>query len=374
MTMFAPLPLRPTFLLSFHCQPPLCRRLSTAIHSTTGLLNDFSAFNTSSWSVRYPEPGHAQQPAPIARRNTTIGSSPSSTDPASSSTSDGFQVLNLDLHSGHSRSTKSLVSNLEQASISQLLNERIGSELVHLESLLARVQDTSSSVLVTGDLNSGKSTFVNALLRREVMPVDQQPTTSTFCSVLDAKDNDGREEVHMVLEGVTYDLANPTTYTTHALEDLESLVIDADDSKPPLKVYVNDVSRSQTDSTDEDNSLIHNGQVDISLIDAPGLNRDSLQTTSIFARQDAIDVVVFCVSAANHFTLSAKEFIWTASNEKAYLFIVVNRYDQIRDKERCRRAILEQVKGLSPRTWEERDELVHFVDSNRIMMVRFSVP
>lgn len=276
-----------------------------------------------------------------------------------------FNVLNLDLHAGHSRSAKSLVGSLEQASISQLLNERITTELAHLASLRARVEDTASSVLVTGDLNSGKSTLVNALLRREVMPVDQQPTTSTFCSVLDAKDNAGLEEVHMCLDGVTYDQADARTFTTHALEDLEALVVDADDSKPPLKVYVNDVSRgAQADS------LIHNGQIDISLIDAPGLNRDSLQTTSVFARQDEIDVVVFCVSAANHFTLSAKEFIWTASNEKAYLFIVVNRYDQIRDKERCRRAILEQVKALSPRTWEERDELVHFVDSNRIMTVR----
>jgi mitofusin len=64
-------------------------------------------------------------------------------------------------------------------------------------------------------------------------------------------------------------------------------------------------------------SLLNNSVVDIFLISAPGLNRDSLKTTALFTRQEEIDIVVF--SAENHFTLSAKEFLSNASNEKAYL-------------------------------------------------------
>ncbi len=120
-------------------------------------------------------------------------------------------------------------------------------------------------------------------------------------------------------------------------------------------------------STDLANpSILHNDAVDISLIDAPGLNRDSIKTTANFARQEEIDVVVFVVSAANHFTLSAKEFIWQAGHEKAHLFIVVNRFDQIKDKARCRRAVLEQIKQLSPKTYEDAADLVHFVDSAKV--------
>lgn len=37
------------------------------------------------------------------------------------------------------------------------------------------------------------------------------------------------------------------------------------------------------------------------------------------------------------FTLSAKEFIAAAANEKRYVFIVVNRFDNIKDKEKCRK-------------------------------------
>lgn len=86
----------------------------------------------------------------------------------------------------------------------------------------------------------------------------------------------------------------------------------------------------------------------------------------MFARQEEIDVVVFVVSAANHFTLSAKDFIHNAAHEKAYMFMVVNGFDQIRDKQRCERMILDQINKLSPRTYKEAAELVHFVSSNAV--------
>jgi mitofusin len=106
--------------------------------------------------------------------------------------------------------------------------------------------------------------------------------------------------------------------------------------------------------------------VDISLIDAPGLNRDSIQTTANFARQQEIDVVVFVVSAANQLTLSAKEFIWQASHEKAHLFIVVNRFDQIKNKDKCRREVMKQISDVSKETHREAKELVHFVNSAKV--------
>jgi mitofusin len=387
--------------------------LSAAIDSTSTLLNDFTAYNNNEWELTYPQSSlstsspHAPRTSsqlrraqsvavdeptslpstPIAnrsrmQRSSTLAnvsaqySAPNSPSPASSishttltetTSPAGFQVLKLDLALGSNRSSsssRSLVMSLEKSSVATLLTGKIASELKHLDALRDRIQDTSSKVLVTGDLNAGKSTLVNALMRREVMPMDEQPCTTTFCEVHDARENAGVEEVHMDKEGKKYDQNDGSTFERLPLSSLETLVVEEDgDHKPPLKVFVSDTRSAQE-------SLIHNGVVDISLIDAPGLNRDSLKTTAVFARQDEIDVVVFVVSAANHFTLSAKEFIWTASNEKAYLFIVVNRFDQIKDKERCKRLVLEQIRQLSPRTYEEAEELVHFVDSAAIMEVR----
>lgn len=268
-----------------------------------------------------------------------------------------FSILKLDLKLGSSHQTE-LVHSLEKGSIASLLDGKISTSIKHLLSLRERIEDTSSKVLVTGDLNAGKSTFCNALLRRKILPEDQQPCTSIFCEVLDARENGGVEEVHAIFLDATYNRHDESTYKVFKLSDLEDLVV-SNDVYGQCKVYVRDVR-----SIDE--SLLNNGVVDISIIDAPGLNMDTTKTTAVFARQEEIDVVVFVVSAANHFTMTAKEFIWAAAAEKAYIFIVVNGYDNIRDKQRCQKMILDQVAGLSPRTHKESSELVHFVSSNAI--------
>ena len=276
-----------------------------------------------------------------------------------------FSILKLDLKVGALSQTE-LVHSLEKKSIASLLDGKISQSVRHLLALRDRIEDTSSKVLVTGDLNAGKSTFCNALLRRKVLPEDQQPCTSIFCEVLDAKENGGIEEVHAVHKDSVYDRNDESTYDSYSLSELEQIVID-NERYMQCKVYVKDVRTI-------DQSLLNNGVVDIALIDAPGLNSDSVKTTAVFARQEEIDVVVFVVSAANHFTLSAKEFIWQAAHEKAYIFMVVNGYDNIRDKERCQKMILEQLGKLSPQTFKEAQELVHFVSSNAIPMVPSLMP
>ena len=366
---------------------------------------DFQVFNKDEWVVRYPqlreqsvsvEEVNSSLPRPkYARRSLSFADDPSfaadvviggpqkltrsvtlasisdvkdetlpsdlskgSDDDRLLPTTD-FNVLRLDLKLGSqhsSTSAASLVSQLEKSSIANLLDERITTSVTHIDKLRLRVEDTSSKVLVTGDLNAGKSTFVNALLRREVMPVDQQPCTTAFCEVHDATENQGKEEVHVVKDGMTYNINDSSTFTRGDIAELEEIVADNETAQPMIKLYLAD-TRAPSES------LLNNGVVDISLIDAPGLNRDSIKTTAVFARQEEIDVVVFVVSAENHFTLSAKEFLWNASNEKAYLFIVVNKYDQIKNKDKCRRLVLEQIKELSPRTYEDAEDLVHFVDS-----------
>lgn len=358
--------------------------LVNAIGKTSGVLRELKEFNKNRWIIHYPElvgpaaaskreqlhstsstmavpkVGEEERPS-LARAQTSMGGSTGKEE---------MSVLKLDLklgaaNIGSPNNGQALVHSLEKSSVAQLLEGRMTTSLRQLASLEQRISDTQSKVLVTGDLNAGKSTFVNALLRRNVMPIDQQPCTTVFCEVLDAADfNDGKEEVHMLRKDVQYDAANESTYTKHAVEDIEDIVAKAEECSPEdaplLKCYCSDTRSTQQ-------SLLRNGVVDIALIDAPGLNRDSLKTTALFARQEEIDVVVFVVSAENHFTLSAKEFLWNASNDKAYVFIVVNKYDQIKNKEKCKRLVLEQIKQLSPRTYEDAEDLVHFVDSSAVM-------
>ncbi|KJZ76249.1 hypothetical protein HIM_04331 [Hirsutella minnesotensis 3608] len=375
-------------------------KLGRSINKVLDLLENFREMNTV-WPAHYPSvarmspAGQSERPASRPGFNHThsmlgdVASSPSMADsppalrramtttqdsPAESSRAaetratpeprlvspqiaQEFSILKLDLKLGSLHQTE-LVHSLEKSSVASLLDGKISSSIKHLLSLRERIEDTSSKVLITGDLNAGKSTFCNALLRRKVLPEDQQPCTAIFCEVLDARANAGIEEVHAVHKDATYNRNDETTYDVFSLMELERIVVD-NETYTQCKVYVRDIRTI-------DQSLLNNGVVDIALIDAPGLNSDTTKTTAIFARQEEIDVVVFVVSAANHFTQSAKEFIWAAAAEKAYLFVVVNGYDTIRDKDRCQKLILDQVSGLSPRTHKEASELVHFVSSNAI--------
>ncbi|KAJ4376269.1 mitofusin [Neocucurbitaria cava] len=376
--------------------------LGRAIHGTIDTLKSFQEMNLK-WPAHYPavqtepqkaharpesRPGlqHTQsalgdfdpssrspdRPRLSRRAGTTIGDDPIA-ESSSAATKEkkeeprlvtpklahDFSVLKLELRIG-GRTQADLVHSLEKNSIASLLDGQIQQSIRHLYAIKERIEDTSSKVLVTGDLNAGKSTFCNALLRRKVLPEDQQPCTSIFCEVLDFRENGGVEEVHAVPIGSTYNRNDESTYTVFDLKDLEKIVVD-NDHFSQCKVYIKDIR-------DVDESILNNGVVDIALIDAPGLNADSLKTTAVFARQEEIDVVVFVVSAANHFTESAKNFIFSAAREKAYMFMVVNGFDVIRDQQRCQEMILKQVHGLSPATFKESSELVHFVSSNAIPM------
>lgn len=267
-----------------------------------------------------------------------------------------FKVLKLNLKMGHSQN---IMTTLDKKSISTLFEQKLTQQVKYLQNLKDRVDDTSSKVFVTGDLNAGKSTFCNALLRRKVLTEDQQPCTAVFCEVIDAKaENHGIEEVHAVPIGITYEKGNHDTFIQHPLKNIADLVYECD-KYSLLKVYV-------VDNRNAEQSLLGNGVIDIKLIDAPGLNMDLYQTTQVFSRQEEIDLVVFVVNAENHFTLSAKEFISAAASEKRYVFIVVNRFDNIRDKEKCKAKILDQVKGLSPDTYKNAKDFVHFVTSSSI--------
>lgn len=275
-----------------------------------------------------------------------------------------FKVLKLNLNFGVGNNsnddiTKSL-NSLDKSSIAVLLEQKLSQQVKYLLNLKDRIDDTSSKVFVTGDLNAGKSTFCNALLRRKILPEDQQPCTSVFCEVIDAsKDNGSEEEVHAVHKSSTYNIKDESTYDVYSLKSLSDLVYETD-KYSLLKIYV-------IDRRPPEQSLLCNGVIDIRLIDAPGLNMDLYQTTQVFSRQEEIDLVVFVVNSENHFTLSGKDFISSSAAEKKYAFIVSNKFDNIKDKERCAKKILDQVKDLSPDTYKDAKDFVHFISSSDIV-------
>ncbi|KAJ3121394.1 mitofusin [Nowakowskiella sp. JEL0407] len=300
-------------------------------------------------------------------------------EPAFSETSDSFQFIRTNstksystTHSitedrvlfdpvSYSKKRNQLLLLIQKTKLLlSLTNTNNSKTLAYLANLHARISDTKSRVLVTGDLNAGKSTFINTLLGRPIVPDDQQPCTALFCEVISKAENMNREEVHGIPhENIEkYDISDPSSFTVCDIRDLREIVEDNEQNWDLVKVYCDD------DRVDGE-SILRNGVVDISLIDSPGLNIDMMKTLSLFAKQETIDVVIFVVNAENHFTLSGREFLTKAGKEKAYIFIVVNKFDTICRKDRCRNEILSQIKEISPQTYAERSSLVHFVSARQ---------
>ncbi|EFY85951.1 GTPase FZO1 [Metarhizium acridum CQMa 102] len=315
--------------------------LGRSIDRAVEQLREMQAAN-STWPLYYPSSKPLTQPiVELDDNDHGVNSLPTAPE---------LLVLRLDVRFGATHHNE-FVQRLGKDTIASVLEEKITICSRQLLALRERINDPLSKILVTGDVNAGKSTFCNALLRRRILPQDQQPCTAIFCEVLNAKKNSGLEEVHAATPQHDFDV--------FAFQDLEQVVTDARYTQ--CKVFVNDLRTA-------DESLLSNNEVvDITLIDAPGLNHDTTHTTAVFARQEEIDVVVFVVSATNHFTISAKDFIQAATAEKEYLFIVVNAFDTITNKERCKKGIMEQIRQLSPATFKESSELVHFVSSNAVL-------
>ena len=166
-------------------------------------------------------------------------------DPNAENDADTFSILKLDISMGAQRNAGEVMRLLERQSISHLLSDRLTTALDHLKALQERIHDPQSRVLVTGDLNAGKSTLVNALLRRsEVMPTDQQPLTTRFVEVVSAKETGGLEEIHVIDQSKSYDINDSTTYSVMPIDKLEEMVtdLDSDANSPALRVYLREAA------------------------------------------------------------------------------------------------------------------------------------
>jgi mitofusin 2 len=232
----------------------------------------------------------------------------------------------------------SWINSIDEISASKLLTGKLNESLDFLSRLHSRICDIHSRVLVTGDVNAGKSTFINNLLDIPYLPVDQQPCTQSFVEVTRYNRSKSKEIlIHSIKDITEYNIDDISSYRSVSLADFCNLVQENPQEFPWFRIYLN------TGIANDD--LLSS----TSFIDSPGLNSDSYKTMALFAQQEDIDVVIFILNAANHLTLSAKDFLEAAGLDKSdNIFIIVNRFDDITNKEKCKRNIVNQVQEIFP--------------------------
>jgi hypothetical protein len=104
-------------------------------------------------------------------------------------------------------------------------------------------KDDYYHILVAGNTNSGKSAFINGLLRRKILPSEGRALTSAFVEILDARDINGKEEVHLCKKGVDYDCKNEDTFVQKDVTNLCGIMNDWYNKKyntmyDAIKVYI----------------------------------------------------------------------------------------------------------------------------------------
>jgi GTP-binding protein EngB required for normal cell division len=174
-------------------------------------------------------------------------------------------------------------------------------------------------ILVIGEFSVGKSSFLNAILRKEILPTATLPTTSILTvikfgekekAIVYYKD-DQKEEMSVEKFSQEFKLSNKDLKDgkTNRFEKVRFAEIEY-----PLEILKNNVN----------------------FIDSPGLNEDYQRTKITLDGLKKSDAVILIFTADQFFSVSERDFykehIFTLEQEN--IFFVVNKWDLVKERER----------------------------------------
>jgi len=169
-----------------------------------------------------------------------------------------------------------------------------------------RLRDHRFRVLVVGAAKRGKSTLINALLGREVLPADVIPVTAVATTV-----TFGAPERIVVahLDG---------TDSTHALDELSTYVSELDN--PDNKLAVDHVTVY----------LQAHALVDgLELVDTPGAGSVHDHDQEMDRALANMDAAIFVLTADPPISADERELLIKINNSAVHTFIVVNKADHL---------------------------------------------
>ena len=243
----------------------------------------------------------------------------------------------LDSMDDHRRLTGDMImalKNLQEHGRDLKLEEVVA----RIQEVLNRVENDFFRIAVVGEFKRGKSTLINALMGREILPADVLPCSAT-------------------LNRVTYGL-NPAVKLTFkpdesGCERQETIGIDE------LSEYVTKLTPdSEKRASDIKEATVYypvkycRDKADI--IDTPGLNDDNAMTEVTMSVLPTVDAALLVILAQSPFSGYEADFLnRMLTNDLGRVIFVVNRLDEIR-RPKDRERILDVVKARIHKAVETR--------------------
>lgn len=180
-----------------------------------------------------------------------------------------------------------------------------------------RIQMKKFRIAVVGEFNRGKSSFINVLLGKRILPEDILPTTATINRVTYGEvpkaylimKNTGEKSQEIPVEELTSYVTKLTESSAKAASEIYEAVVEY-----PTMLCFNDVD----------------------LIDTPGMNdMDDMNAVTVNRLED-IDLAIVAINAQYPYSETENRFVVKLLESKkiCQIIFVVTHFDMIRDKDK----------------------------------------
>jgi len=193
--------------------------------------------------------------------------------------------------------------------------ETIAECTVILNNKMEGLKELTTRILIAGDANSGKTTFINRLSGKTLIKPSSCPCNAIRMEIKSSIFNEGVEEVHQFADLKQYDPKNKETYTQLSLDEFNKML---------RKINENDPERNFTIYYKEsDNTLFYYNNIYISMVEFEGLNVNSFDTKNLTNSQYQFDCIIFLIKATDGFTDSV-----SIMNIPTYMFLIIKYIDR----------------------------------------------
>lgn len=207
-----------------------------------------------------------------------------------------------------------------------------------------KLENHKFAVGIMGEFNRGKSTVINSLLEKEIMPADILPCSAT-------------------MNRVTYDL-QPRTELRMKDGSVQSVPVDQ------LKDYVTKLTgESERMAANINEAVVYYPckfcQNSVDIVDTPGLNDDERMNKICEEVIPKLDAVIMVITPDNPFSMSEADFVRSKlmASDLGRVLFVINKIDTVDEADRVK--VVENLKGRIQKSVLEKMAVLHGENSQQ---------